>query len=266
MILKNLKKLLNIKFTILTIVLFIIISNLSKNFLVNFLNYSYPNYKISSSDISYLDILLSNFLFFDYDYSIIDLMQLVCIYLIPFVYLTNFAYKNLINMNLYILIRLKNFYSYIYSLFIPILISSIYYFSVGYITTILLNINNSNTTIMNLLLGDTFSYIDIIFKIFLLNNLIIVSLVSISVSISILLSNIHIAPTLILSIFSMGIIGEINFIPGYHAVLSNIFSYETLSFVNSSYITYTVLFLASILILIYIIKSKRELILTIGNL
>ena len=119
---------------------------------------------------------------------------------------------------------------------------------------------------MNLLLGDTFSYIDIIFKIFLLNNLIIVSLVSISVSISILLSNIHIAPTLILSIFSMGIIGEINCIPGYHAVLSNLFSYETLSFVNSSYITYTVLFLASILILIYKIKSKRELILTIGNI
>ena len=265
MIIKNIKQVLSLKFIILTICIFAAISISSKNLLVDLINSNYLNVSINS--LSAYDIILSVFLLLDYEYSIKYFLYILSIYLIPLLILSNFLYRQITEYSYYTIMRLKSYYIFIFNLISAIVIVSIVYFILGYSTIILMNLDKVDIQngIFSILYKNNFSYFRLILRSLFINNLIIISLVGFIVTFSIICSNFYTILGITTTFLSMGIVGNLRFLPGYHAILFNSIDYKNFKISNDTYIFYLILIIFTIVSLVYSINFKKHLISNINN-
>ena len=256
MIIKNIKQVLSLKFIILTICIFAAISISSKNLLVDLINSNYLNVSINS--LSAYDIILSVFLLLDYEYSIKYFLYILSIYLIPLLILSNFLYRQITEYSYYTIMRLKSYYIFIFNLISAIVIVSIVYFILGYSTIILMNLDKVDIQngIFSILYKNNFSYFRLILRSLFINNLIIISLIC---------SNFYTILGITTTFLSMGIVGNLRFLPGYHAILFNSIDYKNFKISNDTYIFYLILIIFTIVSLVYTINFKKHLISNINN-
>ncbi len=265
MIIKNIKQLLSFKFILLTIIIFSIASISSRNLLIELIQSNYLD--VDLNNISAFDILLSNFLLLEYEYNIKYFLQVLGIYIVPFLVLSNYAYKQIIHISSYSIIRLKSYSKFLTNLISVIVVISILYFTIGYITVFILNINicNVDNGVFFLLFKDKLSYLDIVARSFIINNLILISLVSFIVMASILFDNFNIVIGFILILFSIGILGKFKFLIGFHTILFNSINQNNFKISIETIITYLFIILLSIIISIYILKFEKHKLLNIDD-
>lgn len=239
---------LNLKFILLTLVCFVSVYKLSSNNLqvLNSLDIVLNNQESLKS----IENTLYTFLFFKYDYNIINYIGLSCIYLIGAYFILDNVYQEINNLSLYKVIRLKSYSKYFFKLFLKICSISFIYFFIGFSVMFAMDYYQQGS--INL------DCSKLILKLFLLANIITISLTFFTISVSIILNNVRFSIVAILSIFCISIVYNIRFLPGYYCILSNSINEVNLKFLKEGLVVNFSILISGILIILNIIKNKID--------
>ena len=214
--------------------------------------------------VSIFDSILYSFESFQISYSILNIIKIISIYLILFYIILKFSLTQLNESSYLVILRLKNLNIFLINMFKNIFLIVCLYFILGYCIIFVVNrcfpMSFHNGAFLNLFNLQT-NYSKLIINSFILNIVIGYSISLLMILVSILLTNVRYGFLYVFSLFCIGSMSKLYFIPGYHIILSKIdITVHRINFIFYNCVLYILLIIFSICSILFISKYKKDLI------